>query len=85
MDMSTFGIKVNQNALKPLTEKELEILYHTLRGLTQKQVAHTLDLSARTVEDYMNRIKIKLKCRTKDQLFEFAFHHEILNIVSEHS
>lgn len=78
---SLFSVKINQNASRPLTEKELEVLYHMLQGLTQKQIADILDLSSRTVEDYINRIKMKLKCKTKDQLFEFAFHHGVLTLL----
>lgn len=79
---SLFGIQVNQNALKPLTSKELEVLYYILRGLTQIQIADKLNLSSRTVEDYVNRAKLKLRCSNKAQLFEFAFKHELLNIIS---
>jgi len=79
---SLFSIRVNQYASKPLTKNELDVLYFILRGLTQKQIADALDLSSRTIEDYVNRIKTILKCLNKAQLFNFAFHYELLKIVS---
>lgn len=80
-----FNQIVNEHAETKLTEKELDILYYTLHGLSQKQVADKIKLSVRTVEDYINHIKIKLRCFNKYQLFEFALRHGLMNIIPRHS
>lgn len=79
-----FSAKVNEHADIPLTTRELDILYYILHGLSQKQVAARLNLSVRTVEDYIGHIKNKLKCGNKYQIFEFAIHNGLMNIIPKH-
>lgn len=74
---------VNKHAKFPLTSRELDVLYHILHGFCQKQIAHKLNLSVRTVEDYMGNIKYKLNCLNKAQLFEFAIHYGLMNVVPQ--
>lgn len=76
-----FNIKVNAHTKNPLTERELDVLYYLLHGLSQKQIADKLNLSVRTVEDYVDHVKVKLSCGNKNQLFEFALQHGLMNIV----
>lgn len=84
MSGTLFNEKVNQHTKVPLTDRELDVLYYLLHGLSQKQVAYKLDLSVRTVEDHVDHIKTKLRCGNKNQLFEFAIHHGLLNILPKH-
>ncbi|MCK4608141.1 MAG: helix-turn-helix transcriptional regulator [Gammaproteobacteria bacterium] len=53
-----------------LTKRELDCLYHLLRGQTAKGIGNALNLSRRTVEYYLDNIKGKLYCRTKSELIE---------------
>ncbi len=55
-----------------LTEKQELCLFFILRGKTMKEIAAVLNISTRTVEDYINILKDKLNCYSKSQLIEKA-------------
>ena len=52
------------------TRRESQCLILLTTGHTIKETGHALNLSARTVEFYLNNIKVKLKCRTKAELLQ---------------
>jgi DNA-binding CsgD family transcriptional regulator len=54
--------------LEQLTTKEHELLKLFLTGYTMRQAAEEINLSRRTVEDYLERIKNKLHCDSKSEL-----------------
>ena len=51
-----------------LTHREAQCMLLFIRGKTVDKVAKCLALSPRTVEYYLNNMKVKLKCRTKSEL-----------------
>jgi DNA-binding CsgD family transcriptional regulator len=53
---------------KALTKRELECLFLMLEGKTAKEIAIILKISYRTVETYLEKIKIKLNCQHKHEL-----------------
>lgn len=53
-----------------LSKRELECLRLTVMGNPAKQVAYTLGLSQRTVEEYLDNIKRKMKVSSKSALIE---------------
>lgn len=55
-----------------LSKRERSCLEHLLIGRTAREIAEHYELSPKTVETYINRIKQKLKCKTKSQLFQMA-------------
>jgi DNA-binding CsgD family transcriptional regulator len=63
------SIKLNLgNAV--LTARELECLEHTIKGFTAKEIAKKLAISPRTVEDYLNQVKVKLGTNTKQGMIQ---------------
>lgn len=48
-----------------LTPRQLQILHAVARGQTAKQIAHTLDLSPRTVEMHVARVLATLQCSSR--------------------
>jgi len=60
----TFQGKVN------LSERQLEVLFFIIRGRTSKEIAHYLQLSHRTVEQYTDHLKDKFNCLNKSSLIE---------------
>jgi len=56
-----------------LSQRQIECLYYLFRGLTNKQIAKTLNLSPRTIETYVEQLKNKLACNTKSELIAKAF------------
>lgn len=55
-----------------LSVRESECLFFLLRGKTTKEIAQILQLSPRTVESYIDHIKIKFACHTRSELLEKA-------------
>lgn len=57
---------------RELTEREASVLKYSARGLTIKEIAARLDLSAKTVETYKSRASDKLNLRTRAEIVRFA-------------
>lgn len=51
-----------------LSKREVECLKLSIKGRSAKQVGLILNISQRTVEEYLNNIKIKLKVTSKTEL-----------------
>ena len=56
-----------------LTQRQADCLYYLIKGMTMKQIARALHLSPRTVEHYLDAIKIKLNCDYRSELIEKVF------------
>ncbi|HQA61010.1 MAG TPA: LuxR C-terminal-related transcriptional regulator, partial [Tepidanaerobacteraceae bacterium] len=54
--------------LKPLTQRELEILSHLVDGKSYKEIANTLFLSLGTVNTYVYHIYSKLNVSSRKEL-----------------
>ncbi|MCD6047487.1 MAG: putative sensory box sensor histidine kinase/response regulator [Gammaproteobacteria bacterium] len=61
-----------------LTRREAECLICLPRGLTSKQIAETLNISFRTVEQYLSHLRIKLHCKSRAALIQVAIECEFL-------
>jgi DNA-binding CsgD family transcriptional regulator len=62
----------NHQNIFNLTTKEMQCLFCLVRGLSVKQISTELFLSSRTIEHYMENIKIKLNCRVRSELIAKA-------------
>lgn len=56
-----------------LTDQQLECLFHLVKGKTIRKIGETMKLSHRTVEHYLEAVKIKLSCKTREELIAKAF------------
>lgn len=54
-------------AFQPLTDRELEVLRLAARGMSNKEIAARLDLSARTVQVHLGRIFRKLRVASRTE------------------
>jgi DNA-binding NarL/FixJ family response regulator len=61
-----------------LTAREREVLQLLAEGNTNREVAGTLEISAKTVETHRARIMSKLQLRSVGQLVRFAIRHRII-------
>lgn len=63
-----------------LTERETEIVRLLVDGLTHKEIADRLNISARTVESHRNNIMQKFEFRTMMDLVKYAIKNKIVEI-----
>lgn len=56
-----------------LSKRELECLYHIIHGQTTKEIAKTLQLSPRTIESFIEKIKTKTGLSRKSDLVQKLF------------
>ena len=56
----------------PLTEREIEILQHVAGGLANKEIAHRLSISERTVKNHLSNIMEKLHVNSRTQAAIYA-------------
>jgi len=66
-----------------LTRRESECLFYLIRGKTAKSIGMLLGLEKRTIEDYVDRIKVKLGVTSKEALIEFAFNHGLVSAIPD--
>jgi len=63
------NLKVNNMRL---TQRELQCLKLTIKGYTAKRIAKALDISHRTVEEYLTKIRSKTGAGSKAELIEMT-------------
>ncbi len=60
-----------------LTDRELQVFEYIGRGLGTRQIAERLHLSIKTVENYREHLKAKLKLKTSAELVRYAVRWEL--------
>jgi DNA-binding NarL/FixJ family response regulator len=61
-----------------LTGREHDVLVHVARGLSQRQVAHVLDISVKTVQHHLEGVMDKLDIHDRVELAHFAIREGIV-------
>jgi DNA-binding CsgD family transcriptional regulator len=70
--------------LDELSDREREICGIITRGLSAREIAEDLELSKRTVESYIETIKVKLNCFTKAELVQKCLDLEAIGYTAGH-
>ena len=73
MHFSSLGILAgpalpSESAAQSLSDREKQCVYYLVRGKTAKEIAKVLNLSPRTIEFYVGRLKVKWGCRKTTEL-----------------
>lgn len=63
-----------------ISERELEILYHVCKGLSNQEIADTLYISKRTVDKHRANLLSKTGCRNTAALVMYAIRNKMIEI-----
>lgn len=64
--------------LSRLSERELEVLRHLARGMSKKEIAHTIHLSPHTVDKHASNLMNKLDIHDRVELSRFAIRERLV-------
>ena len=67
--------KARRSPIAALTDREFEVLQLLGEGRASRDIAHTLNMSEKTVAVHRLNIRQKLHLRTTAELIRFAIHH----------
>jgi DNA-binding NarL/FixJ family response regulator len=74
------SIPISDLCLVPLTKQQTACLRHLALGLTHKQIGQELGLSQKTVEHYLDSVKLKLSCKTRAELIRQAMERGLIGL-----
>ncbi len=63
-----------------LTNRELEIVYRVVEGLTNKEIAEKLNISVRTVDSHKNNVLHKLNIKSSVELVKYAIKNKLVKL-----
>lgn len=61
-----------EKAATQLTERDLDVIKLVVRGHTNIEIAHRMNLSVKTIESYKTKINAKLDLKSRAELVEYA-------------
>lgn len=64
-----------------LTPRQMECLFYLLRGKTAKDIAAILKISVRTIEQYIDQIKMRFSAKSKAELIQTSLQKGYMNIL----
>jgi DNA-binding NarL/FixJ family response regulator len=78
--LSVAGHKTRAQPARPggLSDRELDVLRLVARGLTNKEVASSLEISVKTAGHHLEHIYDKLGVTTRSAAALFAMQHDLL-------
>ena len=69
--------KSDEDAFRDLSERELDVLNVVAKGKTNAEIAESLNLSERTVGNYVSTILQKLHLTNRIELATYAVEHHL--------
>lgn len=77
--MREMGRKVEEEAFRDLSEREIGVLAEVTRGKTNAEIAQTLNLSEKTVRNHVSVILEKMHLTNRVELATYAVEHHIFD------
>jgi DNA-binding CsgD family transcriptional regulator len=74
------SIPISDISRIPLTKQQTACLKYLALGCTHKQIALELSLAQKTVEHYLDAVKLKLHCKTRDELVLQAIERGLVGV-----
>lgn len=64
-----------------LTKREIEVLKYVILGHSAKKIGHILQISSRTVEGYVDKLKEKFGCNSRGEISFIAIKSGLINLL----
>lgn len=77
--------KADDDAFRDLSERELDVLAHLARGKTNAEIGALLNLSEKTVRNYVSTMFEKLGLTNRIELATYAVEHHLFDRLGSHS
>jgi len=77
--------KAEDDAFRELSEREIEVLAEVARGKTNAEIGEILNLSEKTVRNYVSNILEKLQLNNRIELATYAVEHHLFEKLDRHS
>lgn len=74
------SMKISESSLIPLTKQQTTCLTELALGKTHKQIAQQLGLAQKTVEHYLEAVKLKLNCKSRHELIFQAIERGLVGV-----
>ncbi|MFI4955843.1 MAG: LuxR C-terminal-related transcriptional regulator [Gammaproteobacteria bacterium] len=74
------SLKISDASLIPLTKQQTACLKYLGMGFTHKQIGLQLGLSQKTVEHYLEAVKLKLNCKSRADLMLQAIERGLVTV-----
>lgn len=71
--------KADEDAFRELTDREMDVLTHLVRGKTNAEIAKLLNLSEKTVGNYVSNMLEKLHLTNRIELAAYAYQHHLFD------
>lgn len=68
-----------EDPYRGLTDREREVFHRIVEGMTTKEIARALDISAKTAENHRSRVLDKMEARNTAELIRYAARHGLLD------
>jgi DNA-binding CsgD family transcriptional regulator len=78
--ISGASVFISQESLIPITKQQTACLRLLALGSTYKKIGHELGLSAKTVEHYLEAVKMKLNCNSREELIMQAIERGLIGV-----
>ena len=73
------SVPIQAKTMIPITKQQTACLKHLALGMTVRQIGDALGLSPKTVEHYLEAVKLKLHCESRSELILQAIERGLVN------
>lgn len=81
MGVTGLSVPINPSSLISLSPQQTACLKELAKGYTHKQIGHVLGLAQKTVEHYLDTVKLKLDCKTRAELIMRAIERGMVDFL----
>lgn len=71
--------KADEDAFREITDREMDVLIHLAKGKTNAEIAKLLNLSEKTVGNYVSNMLEKLHFTNRIELAAYAYEHHLFD------